>query len=180
VAGAQALATAGAEVTKIKIVARHSGDAILRYVSEAPLTSLRHELGRAASSKGGAAESKAVKKLMGQLKLLTARVELQDASIIALQAYTRDRRVITYVQNLHTRAIHAMRAGDSSSSICGWKVGSARVKRGKVRFLNTILGEDWKVLCPDCLRPEREAAKSLEQTSIDLLKPSAEKQLLES
>ena len=36
VAGAQALATAGAEVAKIRIFARHSGEAILRNVSEAP------------------------------------------------------------------------------------------------------------------------------------------------
>ena len=58
VAGAQALAASGAEVTKIRIFARHSGDAIIRYVAEAPLLSLRHELGRStAAAKGLPADS---------------------------------------------------------------------------------------------------------------------------
>jgi hypothetical protein len=37
VTGAQLFAALGVEVTKIRILARHSGDAILRYVAEAPL-----------------------------------------------------------------------------------------------------------------------------------------------
>ena len=50
VAGAQALSSAGADVSKIRIFARHSGEAILRYVAESPLSSLRHELGKSAAS----------------------------------------------------------------------------------------------------------------------------------
>jgi hypothetical protein len=45
VTGAQLLAAAGVEISKVRILARHSGDAILRYVSDAPLKSLRAELG---------------------------------------------------------------------------------------------------------------------------------------
>ena len=97
---------------KIKIFARHSGDAILRYVAETPLTSFRHELGRPATSRG--TDSKAVKILLQQLKLLSARVELHDAAITALHAQPGEQRVLSYVQNLHTRAIHGQRAGDSS------------------------------------------------------------------
>ena len=87
--------------------------------------------------------------------------------------------MIAYVQNLTTKAIHGQRAGDSSSTICGMKVGPARVKRGAVRFLNTIAGEDWKILCERCLLPEREAAKALEQNSIDRLEDSASRRLLD-
>jgi len=169
VAGAQALASAGAEVSKNICFARHSGDSILRYVSEAPLSSLRHELGRSATSKGVSSDSQAVKNILGQLKKSATKVELQDAAIIALQAYTSEHRVIAYVQNLTTKAIHGQRAGDSSSTICGMKVGPARVKRGAVRFSNTIKGEDWKMLCERCLLPERRAAIALEQTPINLL-----------
>ena len=116
-------------------VARHSGDAILRYVAEAPLSSLRHELGRSsASSKGLSADSLVFKTLFSQLKLLSDKVDAQEATIAALSKYTSERRVIAYVQNLHTLAIHGQRAGDSSSTICGMKVGPARIKRGVVRF----------------------------------------------
>ena len=45
VTGAQAFAALGIEVNKIRILARHSGDTILRYVSDAPLKSLRSDLG---------------------------------------------------------------------------------------------------------------------------------------
>ena len=45
VTGAQALAAAGIEINKIRILARHSGETILRYVAEAPLKSLRSDLG---------------------------------------------------------------------------------------------------------------------------------------
>ena len=164
---------------QIKIVARHSGDAILRYVAEPPIISLRHELGRSATSKGTSSDSRTVRSLLEQLKTLSSKVELQDAAIVALQAYTSEHRVIAYVQNLITKAIHGQRAGDSSSTICGMKVGPARVKRGGLRFLNTIKGEDWKILCERCLLPERRAAIAREQSSIDLLADTPSKRVLD-
>jgi hypothetical protein len=45
VTGAQVLASHGVEVNKLRILARHSGDTILRYVGEAPLASIRLDLG---------------------------------------------------------------------------------------------------------------------------------------
>ena len=87
--------------------------------------------------------------------------------------------MIAYVQNLTTKAIHGQRAGDSSSTICGMKVGPARIKRGAVRFLRTISGENWRILCERCLRPELEAAKALEDGDINRLPNSASKRLLE-
>jgi hypothetical protein len=120
-----------------------------------------------------------VKKLLEQLKILTARVELQDAAITSLQSRPGEQRVLSYVQNLHTRAIHGQRAGDSSSTICGWPVGRARVKRGGIRFLNTIIGEDWKTLCERCLLPERRAAIAREEASVKLLPDTASKRVLD-
>ena len=110
---------------------------------------------------------------------MAAKVEAQDTAIAALTALTSEHRVIAYVQNLHTKAIHGQRAGDSSSTICGMKVGPARIKRGAVRFLSTISGESWQILCERCLRPELEAAKALEEDSISRLANSASKRLLE-
>ena len=59
------------------------------------------------------------------------------------------------------------------------KVGPARIKRGAVRFLNTIASESWESLCERCLRPEREAAKALEQEAIARLPDSSSKRLLD-
>jgi hypothetical protein len=179
VAGAQALATAGAEVNKIRIFARHSGEAILRYVAEAPLTSLRHDLGRqTATTKGTAADSKIIQSLIQQLKILSDKVEEHDSAVDALITFTREHRVIAYVQNLSTLAIHGQRAGDSKTTICGFPVGPARVKRGAVKFLHSITGESWENLCEQCLLPEREAAIALEQLSIHRLPDSSSKRLL--
>ena len=44
VTGAQAFAAMGVEVNKIRSLARHSGDTILRYVADATLRSLRADL----------------------------------------------------------------------------------------------------------------------------------------
>ena len=45
VTAAQTFAVAGLEVNKIRILARHSGDTILRYVADASLHTLRADLG---------------------------------------------------------------------------------------------------------------------------------------
>ena len=102
----------------------------------------------------------------------------QDSAIAALTALSSD-RVLMYVQNLHIMKIHGQRAGDSSSTIYGMKVGVARIKRGGIRFLNTISGEDWRILCERCLRPELEAAKHLEEKSIGSIPDSASKRFLQ-
>jgi len=178
VAGAQALANAGAEVAKIRIFARHSGEAILRYVAESPLSSITRDLGKRAASSKGVADSAAFKKILILFKNLAEKVDAHETAIAALQALSSD-RILVYVQNLHTKAIHGQRAGDSSSTICGMKVGPARIKRGVVRFLNTISGENWRDLCERCLRPELEAAKALEQGDINRLPSTPSMRVLE-
>ena len=50
VSGAQFLAAYGVEVAKIKILARHSTEQIMRYVQEAPLAAIRLDLGLPGSS----------------------------------------------------------------------------------------------------------------------------------
>ena len=48
VTGARTFAELGVEVNKLKILARHSGDTILRYVADTPLRALRSDLGLSA------------------------------------------------------------------------------------------------------------------------------------
>ena len=57
VTGAQTLAAHGIEVSKIRIMARHSSDAIMRYVADAPLTTLKADLGLAEPSNQPAVQS---------------------------------------------------------------------------------------------------------------------------
>ena len=117
--------------------------------------------------------------MQNQLKLLSSKFQVQEATIAALITLQREHRVIAFVQNLSMLAIHGQRAGDSSTTICGMKVGTARIKRGAVRFLNSIQGECWESLCEFCLLPERNAAKFLEQASVNRLPNSAAKSLLD-
>ena len=92
---------------------------------------------------------------------MSEKVEAQEVTMAALSKFTSEPRVIAYVQNLHTLAIHGMRAGDSSTTICGMKVGPARIKRGAVRFLNTITSENWETLCERWHRSQRGSQFSL-------------------
>ena len=90
----------------------------------------------------------------------------------AVSVIARANPSIVYVQNLSTLAIHGMRAGDSTSTVCGWPVGPKIIKRGAVRFLHSLKGECWEALCERCLMPEREAAKALEDVVIAQIKDS--------
>ena len=110
---------------------------------------------------------------------MAAKVEVHDAAVTSLITFTREHRVIAYVQKLSTLAIHGQRAGDVSSTICGFNVGPARIKRGAVKCLNTISGESWENLCERRLLPERKAAMALEEILINRLADSSSKRLLE-
>ena len=57
VTGAQVLTALGVEVNKARILARRSGDAILRYVADAPLKPLRPDLGLGSSSASSSSAS---------------------------------------------------------------------------------------------------------------------------
>ena len=105
-------------------------------------------------------------------------MEVHDDAVSSLITFTREHRVISYVQNLSTMAIHGQRAGDAKSTICGFSFSPARVKRGAVKFLHSIIGESWENLCEQCLLPERKAAIALETLSIDRIADSSSKRLL--
>ena len=87
VAGAQALTTMGVEVNKVRILARHSGDAILRYVADAPVKSLRSDLGLCSAS-AASSSSSAVFGPQGQgtSALVQARVRTLEAAMQRLEA----------------------------------------------------------------------------------------------
>ena len=105
-------------------------------------------------------------------------MEVHDGAVSSLITFTREHRVISYVQNLSTMAIHGQRAGDAKTTICGFPVGPARIKRGAVKFLHSIIGESWENLCEQCLLPERENGMAPKALSVDRIADSSSKRRL--
>ena len=165
--GAQSLAAHGIEVSKLRILARHSGDSILRYVAEAPLRALRTDLGlvnAASSSKCEVRAAQVPADLVARLDSALNQIEQQGKLIEAIQVNISTTRATCYVQNVNTGVIHAMRAGDAQRTSCGWAVvtnnrGVHEAKRCK--WLSTVQGEPWKKMCSTCMQLERNAAKML-------------------
>ena len=86
ITGAQVLAAIGLEINKIRLLAIHSGDTILRYVSEAPLKSLKSDLGLGPpvaaptfSSLGSSSNAPLLQRITG-LEVVVARLE---ATVVA-------------------------------------------------------------------------------------------------
>ena len=144
VTGAQAYAVLGIEVNKIRILARHSGDTILRYVADAPLRSLRTDMGlpsagrsaRASlpSAAGVAAPQQHSAKVTQRLRSLEASLEklrkdvltqAQDVVGLATGFARTDQRI--FILNTVTAAVHFARSNDEGHTACGWPF--ARVRR---------------------------------------------------
>jgi hypothetical protein len=166
VTGAQALAAHGIDVNKIRILARHSGEAILRYVADAPLKTLRSDLGLPPTSAAAAASAStglhpSHRDTMTKLQSALSRLDAHDADIAALRTLASNAPAIIYVQNTESSAIHALRSTDAAHTICGWHVGLTRKGKSGVRWLSSTSSEPWWLLCEKCLLPVREAGKLL-------------------
>ena len=100
------------------------------YVADAPLAAIRADLGISKAKTSSRSISDATsKKLHAQLDKLTERANEQEQQMRALAIASRSNLSIIYVQNLSTLAIQRLRAGDSTSTPCGFSVGPKKVKR---------------------------------------------------
>jgi len=134
---------AGIEVNKIWILARHSGDMILRYVAEAPLESLRADLGLADLHQAGHSvpapatqsisspgtpgrfmrDSKAANARLSVLERAlsdlqeTVQSQAQDVAAMSTAFCLTEQRV--FVQNTASAAVHYARTNDERRSVCG-------------------------------------------------------------
>ena len=152
ITGAQTWTAHGVEVNKTRILARHSGDTILRYVAEAPLRTLRSDLGLppigssaayvfggGANARGDAALKSRIAKLERTMEALRGEVQTQSQDVVALATgYARtDDRV--FVQNEITACVHVARSWDQNLTTCGWQYATARRVNGAgYRTLNTL------------------------------------------
>ena len=179
VTGAQLLAALGLEVNKVRILACHSGDTVLRHVAEAPLRSLREDLGlqpaaptpatllMGASTQGNAA----LRKRIARLELNCAALEdelqrhAQDMVSLATGFARADTRV--YVQNSVTATVHAARDTDHGYTFCGWRYAIAlRRNGGGGRLLHSLVGLPGSLLCERCLATERAIALSVQAAEL--------------
>ena len=170
VTGAQTFALAGLEVNKIRILARHSGDTILRYVADVPLRTLRADLGIRNSSSSAAplslgpgAKAAGVTQLRTRLTALEAqlaqldqRVLSQSQDMVGLAAGYIQQAPRAYVQNLTSSAVHLL--SEEGRTACGWKFSRPRTD---TRAMSTLRGVPGIMLCDACLPSERMLACAL-------------------
>ena len=174
VTGSQLLAVHGLEVQKIRILARHSGDTILRYVAEAPLKSLRTDLGLPGTGTPGggsfgppspgpsnAALRRRISKLESAITSLRGDMQTQAQDVVALATgYCRtDDRV--FIQNVSTATVHVARAGENGYTLCSWRYATSVQQNGcRTRTLRDITNVPGTMLCDVCLKTERAIAMS--------------------
>ena len=105
---------------------------------------LRHELGKARSLRK-------VPLVVPSFKNFGFKIALLDDHVAALKPVFGTLSMILVSSVLLPRysclmlVTHGQSAGESITW-CGMKVGPARVKRGTVRYLNTIACESWELL----------------------------------
>jgi hypothetical protein len=166
VTGAQALAAAGVEVNKIRILARHSGDTILRYVADAPLMSLRADLSAAASRTGLSSMTAARVATVDRARLVTLETSLatlernlqsqaQDLVALATGFARTDSRV--FVQNSITAVVHLALALDGGHSACGWRFATARGRgtNPAYRVITSLTNLPGEMICERCMPTEK-------------------------
>ena len=172
VTGAQLLAVHGLEVQKIRILARHSGDTILRYVAEAPLKTLRADLGLSSGSTPGigsigpttpAAGTVVMRKRIAKLEAAIANLrddmqtQAQDVVALATGFARTDNRL--FVQNLSTATVHVARPGDKGRTLCGWRHATSVQQNGcKSRHLRNLVDVPGSMMCDVCLHTEKAIA----------------------
>ena len=115
-------------MNKIRILARHSGDTILRYVADVPLRTLRADLGIGASPSsrsplalGPGAKAASVTQLRSRLTTIEKQMEnLQNAiqsqsqDMIGIAAGYMQQAPRAYLQNLTSSAVHLVATGANS------------------------------------------------------------------
>ena len=178
----------GVEISKIRLLARHSGESIMRYVADAPLKSLRADLGLPSSSSSSSSSSAAFAAAPASKAadgLAAARLRKLEAAMVQLQSdvqgAARDMVGLAagylipeprvFVQNTATSAVHLAKPNDNRHSLCGWDFGAARKKGpgAPFRFVPCLNGVPGILLCKTCLPTERELALSLgDSVPVDL------------
>ena len=162
VTGAQLLAVHGVDVNRIRILARHSGDTILRYVAEAPLASMRMQLGLQPSVPLSAHGPRVGRRVVARLDSLEAAVARLDSGVVVCASVSPSVHVDTglqFVENLGSLVAHRLRPA-STTTICGWDTarGGSGSHAGSCG-LESLDGHPWWKICDRCCGTERELSR---------------------
>ena len=190
VTGCRLYAENGAEVNKIRILARHSGDTILRYVGDTPLRSLKADLGIAAqhsdtsvrpsrASSSDASMRKSISALTMAMTRMEATICDHADEIQSLAVAAHAVEPPQYLQHPTTATIHVVRPYDASRFVCGYKFrgdtyrtrnGRRKHKREELVFdpVQTIVNIPGAMLCERCLRVQRAAAFQRDLADADI------------
>ena len=125
-----ATAAIGIDVDKIRILARHSGETIMRYVQDAPLRSLRSDLGltpqgtmpslfAVASRSDDTGNQRRLHSFTVAMTRLEELVEQQNLEIASIREAAASEPLPTCVQHTVLDTVHRLRPLDDSRTICG-------------------------------------------------------------
>ena len=103
----------------MRILARHSGEAVYRYVGQAPLRTLCADLGLSSASSTHENLGANKKQLLRMIAGLTKRLAKTEDSLQALSSIVQQPRTAVFVQSSSTLAVHQLRCGDSVHTACG-------------------------------------------------------------
>ena len=164
------MAACGVTVEKIRILARHSSDTILRYVREAPLKTLRRDLGLLADCGSASASRAPVSKdrasaTTEQLRHALARVEHLDRAVQRLSEVV-DHRTELFLFNKESSSVHRLQPSDSGLTACGWHFTARKRAKGSLQILTDVDDFPWWALCDKCLQDRRSQLKAAALYSI--------------
>ena len=175
VTGARHYATHGVEINKIRLIARHSGETIMRYVLDAPLQSIRADLGLSPQGTKlmpyASTQCKGHPDMAAKVLALEAALDRMDAQLLQLEAdkvkmqadiIAASKVKPSYVQNTDTAAVHLIRPTDECRTMCGYEFRGPTFRKrrsGKpdlcFRFFDTLKDIPGSLMCSRCLPSER-------------------------
>ena len=175
VTGAQLYAQLGLEVNKIRLLARHSGDTILRYVQDAPLKSILADLGIAARLKATSSstrsvtlsskDSRRITTLEATVEELNRTLQAQAVELDSLNEAASSKPILTFIQNDTTATIHQSSPKYFGRTRCGitFDGPTFRARRQKAAATYTVVpgvtDMPCDLICERCLPAEHKAAK---------------------
>jgi hypothetical protein len=156
VTGAQSLTAIGISIDKVKLLARHSSDALYRYVQGAPLQSIRLDLGlpERPSCSFVSASNEGKPNLKAVLERALHKISRLESQLEKLQV-TRLHTKTVYIHNTETSSVHALHPEAQDMTACGWNFLERGRRRGTLKIIADLEGIPWWAMCERCLCSER-------------------------
>ena len=180
VTGAKYYAALGLGINKIGILARHSGDTILRYVQEAPLDSIRADLDISSRAKRSSSDTgfstgtsvhvERIQSIESMMSELHRSSQAQALDISASIAATSSSVVVGHIPNCSTARVHLASTSNLGRTRCGWcydgptHSARRRVASGSFRVISSLYGLPGETICDRCL-PWRKQQPSIKISS---------------